>query len=102
MRGEYENTGGGEPDGMLMLFLVPRRADDSGTVADEGDGKRRLLTSMRDLCFETDLGMSTATSASLTLHHVLALVLVSLFPHVSKIISFVGIVTAEYPSDSSS
>jgi hypothetical protein len=79
MRGENEDTGDGEPDGMSMLFFVPRRADDSGTVADEGDGKRRHLTSMRDLCFETDLGMSTATPASLTLHHVLALVLVSLF-----------------------
>jgi hypothetical protein len=51
------DTSYGESDGMLMLFLVPRRADDSGTVADEGDGKRRHLTSMRDLCFETDLGM---------------------------------------------
>jgi hypothetical protein len=36
MHRENNNGGDGEPDRMLMRFLVPRRADGGGTVADEG------------------------------------------------------------------
>jgi hypothetical protein len=42
------NIGDGEPGCTFVLFLVPRTADDGGTVADEGIEKRSFLTSKRD------------------------------------------------------